>query len=221
MGGAARGSSRGGMGGAGRARRSTGLRSSRRSVPRKKGPCTSGEEAAPEKSSRCGSSSSRSSQEAAASNKELPSVRSALPLMHGRLDGCTPGKAARLRYSSVTKLWFNAAGRSGAGRRVGAERGGAGRRTTTGAKALYFGSHETLSSDPRTCGPAHMALRRWATPSRPSTLGHKRNVRGRCVSNATNPSFTSHCTKNHPQAPETQGGGEQTHKTDEGRPLGR
>ena len=79
----------------------------------------------------------------------------------------------------------------------------------------------TLSSDPRTCGPAHMALRRWATPSRPSTLDHKRNVRGRCVSNATNPSFTSHCTKNHPQAPETQGGGEQTHKTDEGRPLGR
>ena len=44
-------------------------------------------------------------------------------------------------------------------------RGGAGRRTTTGAKALYFGSHESLSSDPRTCGPAHMALQRWAQRS--------------------------------------------------------
>ena len=145
-----RGSSRRCMGGEGRARRSTGLRSSRRSEPRKKGPCTSGEEAAPEKSSRCGASSSRSSQEAAASNEELPSVRSALPLMHGRLTG-TPGKAARLRYSSVTKLLFDALSNrrnddNDGARRDGAERGdGAGRRTTTGAKALYFGSHESLS----------------------------------------------------------------------------
>ena len=58
--------------------------------------------------------------------------------------------------------------RSGAGRRGGAERGGEQQREH---KALYFDSHESLSSNPRTCGPAHMALQRWAQRSwiRPRT----------------------------------------------------
>ena len=64
---------------------------------------------------------------------------------------------------SPTDETTTTAGHGGAERSGATGRGGAGRRTTTGAKALYFGSHEILSSDPRTCGPAHMALRRWAS----------------------------------------------------------
>ena len=54
--------------------------------------------------------------------------------------------------------------RSGAGRRSGAERSGAGRRTSTGAKALYFGSRESLSRILARVGPL-TALRRWAQRS--------------------------------------------------------